>query len=467
MTYEQWLATPGLFRVVLVELDYIDNAQTKTAYFANAPFVSKGTDVPAHTPYLDLITGGLEISRAMTEVFIGRSTSRMSDLELFSNAFTSSITDVENCQIKIYLGDKEWSKADFQLVFMGVAQDVKHERNAVRVEFKDKAQTLDKPVLNDVYTSGPSVGMLKPLCFGPCFNVTPVLIDAVDHTYQFNSLPSQALTAAKFNGDTVDSANYSVNLSQSTITFSVKPVGAITLDVQGAVVNNTYLSTASHIIDYLLANRLGETVSITGLPSYALVLYLTDNTSYSAVLDQICKSVGGYWYFNRLGTFVCKYFAGTTGTPAHTLSDDQNIEGSREHRSRLKPVQNLSIGYQKNWTVLNSVASSVFDTAPELAQQLSNEQQVVTGSNVLAGKTNTSNTLIATKADAQTELARRLAIKDKARYIVQTEQFATPFNWLLGDEIELETPARNGSYAIITRLNENLLTGINTVEFWQ
>ncbi|AIY65202.1 hypothetical protein [Pseudoalteromonas piratica] len=467
MTFHDWLNTPGLFRCVIVELDYIDNEQTKTAYFANCPFVSSGSDVPAHQAYQDAIVGGLEIVRTMSEVFFGKSASSISDLELVPTSFTRSLNDVENCKIKIYIGDKTWSKTQFMQVFVGVADTVEQSKDKVSIEFKDKASALDIPILTSVFTAGPSEGELLPLALGQCFNITPKLINAATHTYKFNSVQSSAVNAVKFNGDLVNPTNYTVDLIASTITFLVQPVGNITLDINGAVIGGQYVKTSNQIVNYLIGTRLGYAITFGVLPSYTLGIYIDNDTTYSDLLDQIAISIGGYWYFSRLGTFVFKQFSGTTGTANKTLRDDQNIEFTRQQRHRLKPIQNLTLGYQKNWTVLANVAARVFDTNPTLAQQLSNEQLTVSDSNAVNGLSITTPTLIANKDDAQTELARRLALKSIARYVNETEQLAAPFQWNLGDEISLETPAQNGNHAIITRFAENLLTNKISLDFWQ
>ena len=465
--FDTWLKTPGLFRCILVELNYIDNAQVKTAYLSNAAFRTGATDNPTHTAYDPFVIGGLDITRAMTEVFIGRSTSQVSELELFLNAITTAFEDVSNQQIKIYMGDKSWSKSDFKLVFVGVCDGSTTSKNTLSIAFKERAAELDTPVLTEVYANGPSEGQLKPLLLGQCFNITPKLIDAVNHVYQFNSVPSQAVTAAKFNGDLVLNSSYTVNLAEGTITFTTQPIGNITLDVQGAVINTSYLSTATDFITYLVATRLNETVNITGLPSYTLGLYIDSDSSYSSVLDDICKSCGAYWYFNRLGAFICQQFNGTGGAVTSELTDDQNLQNTREQRTRLSPTSTLALGYQRNYTPLNNVAAVVFDTNAGLAQQLSNTELIVNASNAAPGNNVKVSTLVVNKSDAQTELNRRLALKSIPRYIYQTEQLSGPFNWLLGDELKLETIGKNGERAILTRINENLLTGHCALEFWQ
>jgi hypothetical protein len=461
--FETWLKTPGAFRCVLIELE----TDTGTRYFSNSAYQTGANDIPANTPYDPFVIGGLEITRSMSEVFSGVSSSLISDLELIKNDDTLNIGDVNEKNIKIFFGDKAWLKSEFQLVMHGVIDEMTPETDKIRIAFRELSQTLVIPVLSEVYDSGPSEGEIKPLCLGRCFNIAPVLIDATNHIYQFNTVTSKALTKAKFNGDTVAPANYIVDLAQSTIQFLIKPVGNITLDVDGAVITGAWLQTATDFINYLMATRLIQTTQISNLATYQLGCYITNNMQYGALLDEICASVGAYWFYNRLGVFTCSAFVGTTGIATDELTDDQNIQHSRNQRRRISPLKQLTLGYQKNWSPLENVAPVVFDTDPALAQQLNKTESVHSKSQSNNGDAITVSTLISNKVDAQTETERRLQLKSLTRYVYETEQLAGPLNWHLGDELTLETPAKNGERCIITRLSENLLNGRCILEFWQ
>ena len=74
---------------------------------------------------------------------------------------------------------------------------------------------------------------------------------------------------------------------------------------------------------------------------------------------------------------------------------------------------------------------------------------------------------IVNKADTENEALKRKAISNKPRVIYQTKQMAAGFGILLGEEVELTTPGVNGSNAIITRKEYDLLNDTITLEFWQ
>lgn len=474
MTYEQWLATPGLYRCVLVELDYIDAGIPKTAYFSSAAYVTSATDSPAHTAYDPFVIGGLDYERSLAEVFTGSTQTRTADVELVAIPATAwlAAANVAGQQIRVFLGDKAWPKASFKQIITGVCDSVWPDANTLRIKFKDLAKALQQPVLTARHTTGASSGELKPLCIGRCYNISPQLIDAGNHIYMFNSVASHAVTAVRFNGDVVAPANYTLNLTDSTITFSVYPVGEITLDVDGAKIAGTWLQSATQIITYLL-DRAGISADISGLPGYLLGIYLTDDTTISDVLDEICGSLGGYWLFDRLGQFKCRAFNGIPAVKPAAITDDQNLYASRQPRRRITPIYELTLGYARNWTPLNSIAASIYENSPEIAKRLAADEQTITlaAPAVLAtyadAQTLTVSTLIVSAADANTEAARRMALSAIPRYVYETQQLAAPLQWQLGDGATLQTQGFNGVNAVITKLAENPLKGAVRVEFWQ
>lgn len=474
MSYANWLSKQGAYRCVLVELDYVDAGIVKTACFSSAAFVSAGTDNPAHTAYDPFVIGEIYFERALTEVFTGASSVRLADIEIVLLPQTQWLiaAHVSGQPIRVYLGDKKWPKADFQQIIAGVCDEIWPEKYSMRIQFRDLAKKLAQPLLTERFTTGAAEGELKPLCLGRCYNLKPVLIDAANHVYQFNSVPSHAVTAVRFNGDTVNPSQYTLDLAASTITFTTYPIGEITLDADGAVISGAWLQTASQFISYL-ASRFGVTADISGLPAYLLGLYITDDTTLDTLLDEICASVSGYWLFDRTGQFKVRHFNGIPDTKTAAITDDQNLFGTRLPSRRIPARHLITLGYARNWQPLTAIAASVHENTPADAKRLAASEKTVPVSNpaIAAAYADaeviTASSLIVNKADAETEAANRLTLGSVPRWIYETQQLATPFAWQLGDGAKLEQPGVNGTDAVLTRLSENPLTGICTVEFWQ
>lgn len=472
--FTSWLAAQGNFRCVLVELDYRDAGELITAHFSNAAFVSGATDTPAHTAYDPYIVGALKFERSLNEVFTGRSVSKTHDIELILQPDTLQLLTkaVYGQAVRIYLGDKRWPKAAFQQIIAGICDGITPEQSKIRIKFRDAADVLQTPLLTARYTDGAAAEQLIPLCLGRCFNIKPVLVDAATHRYQFNKVPSAAVTAVRFNGAVVPEANYTVDLTESTITFTVYPVGDVTMDVDGAVVGEVWLQTAADFIDYIASLR-GHSVECHDLPGYMLGFYITSDISVDKVLDDICSSIGAYWLFDRTGQFLVQPFNGLPADAAVEISSDQTVFGTTRIRRVINPLYSLTLGYKRNWTPLSNIAAVVHETAPDIAKELaeaakttSMQQDVVLANYPQAESINVT-TLIVQPADAIAETSRRLALAAVPHFVYELKQFAAPFVWLPGMCARLEMPGINGELAVITKLIDAPTDGTCDVEFWQ
>lgn len=473
--YSNWLNSQGLFRTILVEISYTLLGVAKKLYVSNADYISQGTDNPAYQAYDALLAGNVSFNRKLSEIFTGASSYQLSTIELLSfeqvsELLTAATTDH---QIRILLGDNKQPLTNFSVIVDALISEVLPKDDRVVVKIKDKAKGLAVPYLSDYFTSGIAKDTLKPCCLGRCFNITPVLIDELNHVYQFNNAPSSALTAARFNGALVNAIDYVVDLTLSTITFSIKPQGVVTCDVDGTVNATTWLQTASELISYI-----APSATITGLPNYLLGLYISSDRSISNLLDELCASVGGFWFYDRSGALIVKHFNGTSNTNGANkdfdLTDEQNLLSSRKPQRKIATVAQMSLQYQRNFTPMQNVAAVVFDTDLALAQQLQREASKIQQLNVATQSNYPESlaldnvpSLLVNQADAVTEINRRLTLRSKPRFIYQTEQLAGALQFKLGDELLLESAGLNGVEAAVTRLDENISTGITKLEFWQ
>lgn len=474
MSFLSWLEAQGNFRCVLIELDYKDAGVMKTAYLSNAAFVSAATDLPAHTAYDPFVIGSVQFERSLNEVFTGSSISKTSDIELIYHPLTLELLTkaVYGQSVRIYLGDKSWPKSEFVQIIAGLCDGVMPEQTKVRLKFRDAADSLKTQLLTERYASGTAAGQLKPLCLGRCFNIAPVLIDAATHTYQFSQGVSQAVTAVRFNGAVVPDTYYTLGLADSTITFTTFPTGDVTMDVDGLVIGLTWLQTATDFIGYIASVR-GLTVDCSSLSDYLLGLYLTTDVTADQVLDEICASIGGYWFFDRLGHFKVRAFNGVQALADAFLTKDQTVANTLKVRRVINPLHSLTLGYKRNWTPLSNIAALVHETTPATAAELAADGKTVTltQSSVLdnypQAESIKSNTLLVTEADATTESYRRLALAAIPRFVYELQQLTAPFAWQIGASAYLESAGINGDRAVITKLIEAPINGTCTVEYWQ
>lgn len=466
MTSSEWLKLTDVFRCVLVEIDYKEQGQIKTACFARGNFRSAGTDSPAYTPYRDFIVGGLTFSDSIDSALFGETKTNSGDVSLLSHPVSESLLTkaVPGNQIRIYIGDETWTKAEFYQVATLISDGVGISGNNIKVTFKEFSEDMEAPVLAERTLDD----KLIPICLGRVFNITPVLIDPLTSKYKFNIESSQALTAAKFNGDVVAPESYVVDLAESTITFNTMPIGQITLDVDG-INTGSWKQTASDIISHIFPGAVIE----PGLATYLLGIFIDDETSLSDLLDDITGSIGAFWRFDESGSLHIQEFKDVTGVSVNKISDDHNQEDSRRVAFTLVPSKEVVIGYARNYTKISNVAGNVYTTDPSIAEHLQSSNLVTKASDIdiaeafVKSAIIEANTAIVNKADAVIEAVRRLNIGSTPRVIYQTKQMAAGFKLTLGKEVKLTTPGINGTNAIVTRKDYSILNDTVTLEFWQ
>lgn len=433
LTTEQWLKRPGLFRCVLVEAQYIEGGSTKTLYLSNHAFVSKPSDSVPNMPYKNLlnVASTLTFSQRMSVALTGATDTSTSAIECFLHPSLEPLinnADFAGQPLKVLIGAPTWPRDSFIPKFVGLSQSCDPiDDNRLRISFSDISKQLDKPVLTSLVASGTNKDVFKPRCFGQCFNIEPVLLDAVTKTYQINDGAIQAVTEVRESGFVINPANYTVNLAAGTITINKNVTGRLTLDCQGHVEAGSYLTTAEQLINHLLG-LLGVAPALDSnvLPSYKLGLYIKNQRTVKDCLDDICQSVGANYYFDALSQLRLQHYNGVAAIASSYLNASHIKQASLRIKERLPAVSQLQLGYQKNWTPqAEGLAAAITENNPELAALYQNPELVVTGSNSVtnpsAAITNELSTLIAELADAQAELARRLALVKQPRTIYQCE----------------------------------------------
>lgn len=432
LTKEQWLARPGLFRCMLVEIDYIEAGTLKTLYLSNHAFVSKPSDTIPNQPYKTWLNSraALTFSQRMAVALYGETQTGTSAIELFLHPSIEHLIingDFSGQKLKVLIGDADWPRDEFIEKFQGYANsfDPVDDKRA-RITFSDVSKTLEQGVLKTLVTTGPSKDNFIPKLFGCCFNVEPLLINEVTRTYQVNDGAIQAITQVRESGFVIPPTNYTVDLANGKVSINTNVTGRITLDAEGHVENGIYLSTAEAIINHLLISA-GQSASINSnvLPTYELGLYVRSQRDVDTVFDEICRSVGGNWFYNELGQFRLQHYTGLT-TSTGFVKPSQIKKSSMRVKTRLPAWKKLTLGYQQNYTVqTDGLAYAITENNPELTALYGKEYSVVSDENAVSNNTSAIevliNTLIVNKVDADIELEGLLAMHTQPQTIFECE----------------------------------------------
>lgn len=479
MTFNEWLRTPGLDRCYLLEVDYLQYAEPGTLRRSTHPFRTLGTDTPAWCPYPDTILRLPEFDRDMSEVFSGASRVAIGEMELYLDEQLQELIDTavfSGRDVRMYVGDPSWPLEQFGQILVGQVEQLDAiSYDTAKLSFADRAVIFSKPIQTEMIESGPNAGNPVPLCFGQCFNVSPVLIDAATKLYRVHDSAVQDITAVRENGQPIP---FTKNNAAGTFTLTNNAQGRVTADVRGAVVDGEYLTTADQLMHHIVARIAGQDVPIGNeLPDYELGIYISSETNIADVLDEISTSVGAGWFFDRLNRFVKVHVDGVNyGNAADVLTLDDIEDDSLLPVRRMAPARSVSLGYARNWTPqADGLAGVIRENNPELATRYEQrESTAVTTDPDLEiihpdSVSLTVSTLIVHWNEAMLEAQRRLINAGIQRTVFELKAFAAPFAMALGQTVRVHYPKyfKGGLDAVITRLND--LPGENAVrmEVWR
>lgn len=457
-----WLKSPARKPCVLVEAVARVAGVETTRYISNTGYTTGAADTPANTTYHAKLTAGGQITEKLALDNTGAGLS-FGDLELDNTQgdLDTWLADIwTNRSVKMYVGDQRWVRADFRLVFDGVAQDLTSTaRNVLNLQMRDKLQRLNTAV-TDTKLGGATTNAdrLLPLCFGEVHNVEPLLVDPATLKYQVHQGAIESIIEVRDNGVPV---SFTATLGAGTFVLLAQPAGQITCSVQGDKPSGVYSNTVSKLVQRL-ATGYGKTPLVSGdldatqLASFDAAntqpvgLYLPDPDNVLAVCQALAASVGAQVVISSTGLLrLLKIdLAGTSPTAIAAA----NMEGmSLQVAERIPVVAAVKLGYCRNYTVQKNLQTGI----PQVDKVLFEQEWLTSTATDATVATTYSlpvdvdevDTMLQVKADADAETARRLAIWKVQR---------TVFQYLGMAELLLEAL---GGYQTITHPRFNLSGG--------
>jgi len=416
-------------------------------------------------------------------------------------------------RVNLLFGDKSWAKTDFRTVLSGTISELSADSNStLKMDIRDKQWMLNVPIqtrligepvlvsgttykvsdsavtsIDSVWDAGTlltpttqyttniasgqftlvaaavgrvtaafsdtttqSKGANIPLCYGQCFNVSPIMINSSLLKYQVHDGAISAISAVRDNGVPV---TFTADLTTGTFTLAAMPVGKVTADVNGATSAGVYLVKTGDIINYIVTTKTALTTSdidsvsltafLTSCPQ-TVGLYIPDRKNVIDVLDEFIASVGSWYTFNRQGKLIFGRMDIPAGTPAAYLVPDDVVFGGLSVKSQSLPVMTKRLTYSTNYTQQTNIAGSVATTEATTYYQpnktVSANNQAVKTAHLLATEPDVKNTLLISQTDAQTEANRLLSLWGSQRRTYQVECIIAPLVLNLGDVINLQHP---------------------------
>lgn len=425
--YLDWLQAPQSIRCVLVEATARVAGVETTRYLSTANYVTGSADTPANTAYRAVVGGSLSISEKLS--IDGSAALSAGDIELNNadGALDAWLLDVwENRAVNIWMGDVGWPRADFRLIFSGTQAALGcRDRATLNLGLRDKLQRLNTPV-SDTRLGGSTDNKdrVKPLCFGECHNVEPLLTDPALLKYQLHDGPIERIIEVRDNGVPV---NYTGDLATGTFTLAAQPAGVITCSVQGDKFGGVYRNTISALVQRLVtgygkaADRFAAgDLDAANLSAFEAAnpqpvgLYLPERTNVLAACADLAASVGAQLLMSAAGQLrLIKLALTGLGTPT-AVSAGLMAASSLRVADRPAVQAACKVGYCKNWTVQTNLQTGIPEQHKNLfaAEWLTTTASDATVASVYRLNTEPvqTDTLLLTAADAAAEAARRLAL---------------------------------------------------------
>lgn len=296
----------------------------------------------------------------------------------------------QGAPIRLYAGvsGQAWPWAT---VFEGTVDQFSAEANTVKLTAKVNTEPFDADVLTVKYAgTGGAEGdanlkdKVKPFLLGRCFNVEPILINAVDNVLQFSgygAIQSVAVLyerGSEFGPSLGNYANYAALvgaiippgqwatcLSQGMIRLGAPPFGVITGDVDGDNVGGTWWRKTGEIIQRIASNSgvsgsLIESASFTALDTALsgltnqgrIGVFIDSQATVLETASRLAAPCNAQVGVSLLG----KMFVGriAIGSPTMTLDAQQRqlprVVSSVE-TSVSPPFSYIEMGYARSWRV--------------------------------------------------------------------------------------------------------------------
>lgn len=484
--YEQWLKRDYKTRCVLVEATAYSAGAPLTRYFSNKAFISLPSDIPANTPYDDVLVSIPTFSASLSELFTGRSIPSWGDLVIknengLRDAWLNDAWD--GWALNLFLGDVSWPRSDFRQILAGTSADIySPERGQLALKIRDKSWALNKQVQSTLVGGATAnKNRPKPLSFGQCFNVEPVLDDAATHRYLVHDGQIEDVTDVRDSGISVA---YVKDLANGRFTLNAAPTGRITADVKGAKPGGVYLTKCADLVNHIVTTRSSLTAVDIDAPNFTafnatcpqtLGRYVVDRENAIDVIDDLVTSVGGFWTFSRPGLLQLGRLEVPAGAPAiELLVDDVKIK-QLSVASRQLPIATLRLGYQRNYTVqADGLAGAVTEANRALYgapyQVSTAADPTLFTAHKLALEPDVRDTCLVAQADADTESARLQTLYGVVRTQYRAGAFMAPYKVALGQVVKLTHPRfgfSGGLLAIVATFEEQVTRNRVTAQLWR
>ena len=324
----------------------------------------------------------------------GVSVARLGDIELqladdeFEYLAQQSF-DTRDVTVRMGISDQDIS--EYRVVARGKTERHDADLNILRIVQRDQSVLLERSMQTNTYpgtTGGYNgtadlTGVLKPLLYGICRHISPLLLDSVRQTYQIHDGPIHEIFSIHEGGALhasigdistngfanlnfwvptlaqVNQAVYMTDLSRGCFKMAAPPVKPLTVVAQGHTSVPFSNSQAGYIVETVLDTKIPEIqIDRNALDQFivhqqgGLGIYIKEEAKARDVLTKLLAPIGANLHMDNLGRATVRQIR--CGIPVAFLRGHGMMEsGIGTTPAPHVPGAIYKIGYDKAWTILN------------------------------------------------------------------------------------------------------------------
>lgn len=435
LEFQGWLKQTGVARLVLVEASVNSGGQEVTRYLSSKAYNTRPDDVPANQHYDPVVAAGVAFTEQLS--LTGAAGLSYGDIEIqnINGVRDSWLDDIwMNRSIRIFIGSPDWRRADFRMIFNGVAADIAPKsRDTLAIKLRDKLQLLNMPV-SELTLGGATANKdaIIPLTFGECHNVTPLLVDPANLEYQVHPGAVERIIEVRDNGLPVDITDLSAS---GKFRLKASPAGQITASVQGdkaTAYSNTIASVIRRIVTGFGAATTRFTDADIDLDNFAAFdaahpqpvgIYITDRANILTVIQDLAASIGAQVGMSRLGKLQLFQISLPAGAPTFDIQPRHMLQRTFAQTQRTDVSAAIKLGFAKNWTVQAGLQTALPAEHKDLFAQewltSTTSDAAVRAAYRLDAMPVQQDTMLLCRVDADAEAARQLAMWKQPRKILE------------------------------------------------
>jgi hypothetical protein len=332
-TASSWIVPLGIYPPGMIPVEAAVTGESVFRY-SDVGYISKPTDALANTPFDPSIETGLRMTRTTPAT---PESDRRVRLDLGSFAITNVDGEldllvrgytVDGRKVRVLLGLTNYGYANFTPIFTGRIIQWSNSTTAVPVLVRDEGYRLDKLMQTDLYdgsggyNGGSDIaGKPRPMTFGKCRNVSPLLIDSANLVFQFHHRETQAVDAVYDRGAaltadldyasyaalvaaSITTGHFATCLAKGLIRLGSTPSGLVTADLRGDA-HGGYVDTTSLIAKRVVKDFGGLADSELDLSTWSNLdaaipgtigwFRGTDALNVSDALNGVLGHCGAWW----------------------------------------------------------------------------------------------------------------------------------------------------------------------------